>query len=226
MVCYQPGGDGGYTLAEFDWVLSGSSPNFRAALFDSAIGPLIRSAFEGFNSTVLAYGQTGSGKTYTMGTACTPGAPPAGLLPLTMAALFDAAAAAQSAGASPRLSVQFVELYNEAWRDLLCPTSAGIRPGLSADKSTIVLQNALTVPVESYDEMAAQLAAGSEQRATAATRMNDHSSRSHAVFTIHLSVESRTPAGGKRTAVRRRRSRQPASPPARTGSPARPECEV
>ena len=36
-------------------------------VYSSAVRPLVDSAFEGYNVTIIAYGQTGSGKTYTMG---------------------------------------------------------------------------------------------------------------------------------------------------------------
>ena len=35
-------------------------------VFEAVVQPLIDSAMNGFNATVLAYGQTASGKTYTM----------------------------------------------------------------------------------------------------------------------------------------------------------------
>ena len=53
------------------------------------------------------------------------------------------------------------------------------------------------VPVGSLEDVAECLAYGSKIRSTASTNMNAHSSRSHAVFTIHLDQE---PVAGVATA--------------------------
>ena len=42
------------------------------------------------------------------------------------------------------------------------------------------------LPVNTLEKMAGALASGSQSRATAATGMNHRSSRSHAIFTIHV----------------------------------------
>lgn len=59
---------------EFDRVYSPEST--QQDVFDDT-EPIMTSACDGYNVTIIAYGQTGSGKTYTMmGTAENPGAPP------------------------------------------------------------------------------------------------------------------------------------------------------
>ena len=49
----------------FDHVFPNSS--CQDDVYSQAVRPLVDSAFEGYNVTIIAYGQTGSGKTYTMG---------------------------------------------------------------------------------------------------------------------------------------------------------------
>lgn len=48
----------------FDQVFGTETQNYQ--IFNQVVQPLINSAMDGFNVTVLAYGQTASGKTYTM----------------------------------------------------------------------------------------------------------------------------------------------------------------
>ena len=50
----------------------------------------------------------------------------------------------------------------------------------------LVLIGALEVEVNSADEALGWLEAGNTARVTAATQMNQRSSRSHAVFTLHI----------------------------------------
>lgn len=50
----------------------------------------------------------------------------------------------------------------------------------------LVLVGALEVEVNSADEALEWLEAGNTARVTAATQMNQRSSRSHAVFTLHI----------------------------------------
>lgn len=145
--------------------------------------PLVKQAWAGYDSSLFAYGQTGAGKTYSM--LGGPGEP--GLIPRVCAGLFEAIEA--SAGTDDvRVEASFMEIYNEGVRDLLLPTGRPLRvrehPQLGAHVPDLT-----TVRVTTADEIAALAEVGSRARATAATRANGRSSRSHAVFT--LSVERR-----------------------------------
>ena len=55
----------------------------------------------------------------------------------------------------------------------------------------LVLVGALEVEVNSADEALGWLEAGNTARVTAATQMNQRSSRSHAVFTLHIGESAR-----------------------------------
>ena len=55
----------------------------------------------------------------------------------------------------------------------------------------LVLIGALEVEVSSADEALGWLEAGNTARVTAATQMNQRSSRSHAVFTLHIGEPSK-----------------------------------
>jgi kinesin family protein 18/19 len=79
---------------------------------------LIDGVLDGYNATVFAYGQTGSGKTFTM--LGIPSAP--GLMALTLGGMFAKAVDnTQRTGTKYKVTVSFLEIYNELMRDLLEP---------------------------------------------------------------------------------------------------------
>jgi kinesin family protein 18/19 len=82
---------------------------------------LIDGVSNGFNATVFAYGCTGAGKTYTMlGTAENPG-----IMALTLQDMFKNIAILQSNASKSvtyKVTVSFLEIYNENIRDLLTPS--------------------------------------------------------------------------------------------------------
>lgn len=93
------------------------------------------SIFEGYNATILAYGQTGSGKTFTMGTGGTDGGvdsddPNVGIVPRVINEIFSQTESRKEAtpGASFNVRVQFLELYGDDLRDLLCRNPVSGKP--------------------------------------------------------------------------------------------------
>lgn len=98
----------------FDYVFEpGSSQD---SVYHHTTKFLIHGVLDGFNATVFAYGQTGSGKTYSMiGTPTEPG-----IMVRVMADLFvHSASQGKQQGVHYKVSVSFLEVYNENIRDLL-----------------------------------------------------------------------------------------------------------
>ena len=178
----------------YDHVYHGSGPSEKA-LYAQCVEPLVRGLLGGYNATVLAYGQTGSGKTFTMGTARdasrdfaseTSSREPLGVIPRVMRTLFERVAALPG-DTSVSIKVGFIEIHKEEIRDLLRPKSA---VSLRDAPDGVTLVGAREKEVRTIEEMATTLRDGSSARATAATGMNDRSSRSHAIFTIHVETAS------------------------------------
>uniref|UniRef100_G3Q5K3 Kinesin family member 21A n=1 Tax=Gasterosteus aculeatus aculeatus TaxID=481459 RepID=G3Q5K3_GASAC len=163
---------------------------------------LIEGCFEGYNATIFAYGQTGSGKTYTMGTGFDVSIEEdeLGIIPRAVNHLFRGIeerrqAATEQGRPVPefKINAQFLELYNEEVLDLFDSTRdiEGKR-----QKSNIKIHEdatggiytvgVTTRTVTSAAEMIQCLKVGALCRTTASTQMNAQSSRSHAIFTIHL----------------------------------------
>uniref|UniRef100_A0A8C9QWU7 Kinesin-like protein KIF14 n=1 Tax=Scleropages formosus TaxID=113540 RepID=A0A8C9QWU7_SCLFO len=157
----------------------------QRTVYEKLARPLLERAFEGYNTCLFAYGQTGSGKSYTMmGFGEEPG-----VIPRFCEELFSRIAVSKTC----HLEMSYFEVYNEKIHDLLVVTDEQNQKKLPlrvrehpvfgpyvADLSTIYL---ISYPGSSHQGW---LELGNKQRATAATGMNDKSSRSHSVFTLVL----------------------------------------
>uniref|UniRef100_A0A8C7YKH5 Kinesin family member 21A n=1 Tax=Oryzias sinensis TaxID=183150 RepID=A0A8C7YKH5_9TELE len=169
------------------------------AIYSTCTEKLIEGCFEGYNATVFAYGQTGSGKTYTMGTGFDVNIADEelGIIPRAVHHLFkgieERREAAQEQGRPVpefKINAQFLELYNEEVLDLFDSTrdmkqKAHIKIHEDANGG-IYTVGVTTRTVSSKAEMMQCLKLGALSRTTASTQMNVQSSRSHAIFTIHL----------------------------------------
>ncbi|XP_034541488.1 kinesin-like protein KIF21A isoform X1 [Notolabrus celidotus] len=169
------------------------------SIYTSCTEKLIEGCFEGYNATVFAYGQTGSGKTYTMGTGfdVNISEEELGIIPRAVHHLFkgieERREAAQEQGRPVpefKINAQFLELYNEEVLDLFDSTRDMKQKSLIKihEDATggIYTVGVTTRTVSSAAEMMQCLKLGALSRTTASTQMNVQSSRSHAIFTIHL----------------------------------------
>ena len=114
------------------------------------------------------------------------------------------------------VKISYIELYNEELRDLLGndlpPTNNSMQPmgmaakdakgaegGLKifddAGKRGVLIQGLEEIVVKDSKSAIALLTKGSEHKQIAATKFNDHSSRSHSVFTITVHIKESGPAG-------------------------------
>ncbi|KAJ5745922.1 hypothetical protein N7520_011104 [Penicillium odoratum] len=140
--------------------------------------------FEGYHTCIFAYGQTGSGKSYTM--MGTPEQP--GLIPRTCEDLFQRIEDSPSPDISYNVRVSYFEVYNEHVRDLLVPRTDSphyLRIRESPSEGPYV-KDLTEVTARNYAELMKFMRKGDMSRTVASTKMNDTSSRSHAVFTITL----------------------------------------
>uniref|UniRef100_A0A8B9KDI5 Kinesin-like protein KIF14 n=1 Tax=Astyanax mexicanus TaxID=7994 RepID=A0A8B9KDI5_ASTMX len=177
-----------YTFA-FDFSfcsLDEMDPRFASqqTVYENLAKPLLERAFEGFNTCLFAYGQTGSGKSYTMMGF----GEEAGIIPRFCEELFLRLSRADSKEVScPKYNVpmSYFEVYNEKIHDLLVAKDEQNQKKMPLR----VREHPVEGPyVEDLSTMSITLLTwlelGNKQRATAATGMNDKSSRSHSVFTL------------------------------------------
>ncbi|XP_014821915.1 PREDICTED: kinesin-like protein KIF16B isoform X5 [Calidris pugnax] len=163
------------------------SPSFacQEMVFKNLGTDVLRSAFEGYNACVFAYGQTGSGKSYTM----MGNAGDAGLIPRICEGLFSKISEKTKRNeASFRTEVSYLEIYNERVRDLLRRKSSKTNNLRIREhpKEGPYVEDLSKHLVQNYADVEELMDAGNINRTTAATGMNDVSSRSHAIFTINF----------------------------------------
>ncbi|XP_018804906.1 PREDICTED: kinesin-like protein Nod isoform X1 [Bactrocera latifrons] len=183
-----------------------STPNVlfadgRPFTFDKVLGPnasqeqlfldvsfLVEKVKQGYNCTALAYGQTGTGKSYSMGlnsNACD--AEFVGIIPRCLREILSTSLnnTSESHLGSIELNASFIEIYNEKVFDLL------------SDKTTDPISSrgykytgGTRKVLKSLEDCYSVLLHGNKNRHVRPTKMNLQSSRSHAIFTIHINTFS------------------------------------
>ncbi|XP_036375819.1 kinesin-like protein KIF14 [Megalops cyprinoides] len=164
-----------------------TDPNFASqqVVYEKLARPLLERAFEGFNTCLFAYGQTGSGKSYTMMGY----GEEAGMTPRFCEELFSRVTNSKNKDVTCHLEMSYFEVYNEKIHDLLVvkDEQGQKRLPLRVREHPVFgpyVEDLSTNVVSSYADIQGWLVLGNKQRATAATGMNDKSSRSHSVFTL------------------------------------------
>ncbi|KAG5638375.1 hypothetical protein H0H81_000386 [Sphagnurus paluster] len=185
----------------------------QAMIYHEVVSPMLDEVLMGYNCTLFAYGQTGTGKTYTMQGDLTPtpmGNPSAsaGMIPRVLFRLFHHLETSKS---DYSVKISYIELYNEELRDLLAnelsapngttqpmgmankdlnkTVDNGLKIFDDASKRGVTIQGLEEITVKDSQSALALLTKGSDRRQIAATKFNDHSSRSHSVFSITVHVK-------------------------------------
>ncbi|XP_030062914.1 kinesin-like protein KIF14 isoform X2 [Microcaecilia unicolor] len=167
------------------WSFDKSHSNYASQenVYEKLAVPLLERAFEGYNTCLFAYGQTGSGKSYTMMGFDEE----QGIIPRFCEDLFSRILRIETAQISHHLEMSYFEVYNEKIHDLLVSKDGQKKQPLRVREhptyGPYVEELSVNV-VTSYSDIQCWLELGNKQRATAATGMNDKSSRSHSVFTL------------------------------------------
>lgn len=160
----------------------------QQTFYKKCIEKKIDEIFKGYNLTILAYGQTGSGKTYSMGTAYT-GEDEKGVIPRAVHDIFNICR--DNFAYDFNVRVSFMELYQEVLYDLLAERAREqcILDIREDSNKGIVIPGLTEKDVTNAQEALKFLSVGSSSRATSSTNMNSQSSRSHAIFTVNISMQ-------------------------------------
>ncbi|XP_023694119.1 kinesin-like protein KIF3A isoform X1 [Paramormyrops kingsleyae] len=146
--------------------------------------PIIESVLEGYNGTIFAYGQTGTGKTFTMeGVRAVPEL--RGIIPNSFAHIFGHIAKAEG-DTRFLVRVSYLEIYNEEVRDLLGKDQNQRLEVKERPDVGVYIKDLSGYVVNNADDMDRIMTLGHKNRSVGATNMNEHSSRSHAIFTITI----------------------------------------
>uniref|UniRef100_A0A3Q3L1K9 Kinesin family member 6 n=1 Tax=Labrus bergylta TaxID=56723 RepID=A0A3Q3L1K9_9LABR len=159
-------------------------------IFENIVKPVADSVLAGYNGTIFAYGQTGSGKTFTI----TGGAEhyrDRGIIPRTLSYLFEHFS--QDSSMVYTTHISYLEIYNEMGYDLLDSRHEASRLEdlpkvmiMEDPEQNIHLKNLTLQPSANEEEALNLLFLGDTNRMIAETPMNQASTRSHCVFTVHL----------------------------------------
>ncbi|XP_070776779.1 kinesin-like protein KIF6 [Enoplosus armatus] len=159
-------------------------------IFENIAKPVADSVLAGYNGTIFAYGQTGSGKTFTI----TGGAErysDRGIIPRTLSYLFERFSQDSSMVYSTHIS--YLEVYNEVGYDLLDTRHEASRLEdlpkvmiMEDPDQNIHIRNLSLQQSANEEEALNLLFLGDTNRMIAETPMNQASTRSHCIFTVHL----------------------------------------
>ena len=160
-------------------------------IFDNEFAPTIKHLFNGFDITIFAYGSTGTGKTHTMrgGKSLAD----RGCIPRMLSGIYRRARKImkESEGNSQvDVTLSYYEIYNDKVFDLLeAPekrTAAGLQLRDSNGKTHIAgLSERKCETLKDFEILYDQ---ANVNRSTSATKLNAHSSRSHAVLRVNVSI--------------------------------------
>ncbi|XP_054730832.1 kinesin-like protein Nod isoform X2 [Anastrepha obliqua] len=154
------------------------------------IRPLVDKVKKGYNCTALAYGQTGTGKSHSMGLNSSSSAgEDVGIIPRCLLEILQTDVLGPESSFSSEVTVEiyasFIEIYNEKVFDLLSENTNVpiIARGYKYTGGTRKV-------LKTMDDCHCVLQQGNKNRHVRPTKMNSQSSRSHAIFTIHVHTVS------------------------------------
>ncbi|TYH46067.1 hypothetical protein ES332_D11G310000v1 [Gossypium tomentosum] len=196
-------------LSELDQVIVTSSGSRKEFGFDKIfhqeanqddvfvdVEPILRSALDGHNVSILAYGQTGTGKTFTMdGTTVQPG-----IVPRALKELFQQVSSDKSF--SYTFSMSMLEVYMGNLRDLLASkpalrtneTVSRCNLNIQTDpKGSVEIEGLTQVEIPDFAKARWWYTKGRRARSTSWTNVNEASSRSHCLTRIVISRRGDTP---------------------------------
>lgn len=166
-------------------------------LYDEMVRPLVESVLNGFNATIFAYGQTGTGKTYTM-EGCrnaTDGNDERGIIPKSFEQIFTHIS--RTTDKQHLVRTSYLEIYQEEIRDLLDKDPKKRYELKESKEIGIYVKGLRSFVCKSVKEIEHVMNVGNRNRTIGATDMNEHSSRSHAIFIITVEMSDLNSAKGQ-----------------------------
>ncbi|KAL2803042.1 P-loop containing nucleoside triphosphate hydrolase protein [Aspergillus granulosus] len=160
-------------------------------LFEAEVSPTIKHLFNGFDVTLFAYGVTGTGKTHTMrgGKSLAE----RGVIPRLLSGVYRRSRKLEkdsNGETSVNVSLSYYEIYNDKVFDLFEPpekrTVAGLPLRDNGGKTIVV--GLTEKPCYSLKEFETLYDQANINRSTSATKLNAHSSRSHAILCVKVAV--------------------------------------
>ncbi|KAL7790300.1 P-loop containing nucleoside triphosphate hydrolase protein [Trichoderma ceciliae] len=177
---------------EFSFTFNGvyDRETTQETLFTSEVAPHLKSLFQGLDVTIFAYGVTGTGKTHTMRGGMK--LAERGVIPRLLSAVFRRGKKIMKETEGDTVvdvALSYYEIYNDKVYDLLEPpekrTLTGLPLRAEANGKTVVvgLTERACDDLKDFEKLYIE---ANNNRVTAATKLNAHSSRSHAILRVKL----------------------------------------
>lgn len=187
-----------------DHIFSGDAT--QCDVYDTVAKPIVDSCLKGYSGLVLAYGPTGSGKTYTMR------GPQGGEVRGVMSRCIEQILAANSHG-TMEIWASYLQIYCEQISDLLRDNlqdlqatemsnnvsaaqhfngDSNLNLRMKPDGSGVYVEGLMRYRIASVDDLFDVLERGDQYRSVAATKVNEFSSRSHAVLMLSIMIPEET----------------------------------
>lgn len=159
--------------------------------------PMIKELMDGYNCTLFTYGVTGSGKTYSMfgfdiesgETGLWKDEEGMGIIPRAINDVFQYISEIKD-DVEVTIKFSFIEIYLEKVKDLLNPKKDNLK--IRETKNDIYVEDLKEEYVSSFEEILVLLRKGQKNRATASTKMNQYSSRSHSLIMLKITQHNLT----------------------------------
>ncbi|KAI0838431.1 kinesin-domain-containing protein [Hypoxylon sp. FL0890] len=165
-------------------------PTTQEELFTAEVAPHLKSLFNGLDVTIFAYGVTGTGKTHTMRGGLK--LAERGVIPRLLSGVFRRAKKIMkdsNGETTVAVDLSYYEIYNDKVFDLLEPpekrTPSGLPLRAEANGKTVVA-GLSERPCQDLKDFERLYIEANNNRITAATKLNAHSSRSHAILRVKL----------------------------------------
>jgi len=155
------------------------------------VSEFVQSALDGYNVTLFSYGQTGSGKTHSMQGSGHEAM--RGIIPRSIEQVGTTKTNLEAQGWTFSMQVTFVEVYNEVLRDLLNESETPPLLRILRDAYGMTdIENVVKMEVQpqNKEEVENIMTIASKNRTVMKTDMNAESSRSHSIFTLHLTARN------------------------------------
>jgi Kinesin motor domain len=178
-------------LFDTEGKLAGDSLNCKA-LTQGSVTPTVKHLFLGCDVTIFAYGSTGTGKTHTMrgGKSLAD----RGMIPRLLSSIYRRSRRLEKESGGEKnveISMSYYEIYNDRVYDLFeAPekrTAVGLPLREAAGGKTVVV-GLSEMPCGSLKEFEVLYDRANSNRSTSATKLNAHSSRSHAILCVKLTI--------------------------------------
>ncbi|KAF2876344.1 kinesin family protein-like protein [Massariosphaeria phaeospora] len=164
-------------------------------LFDAEVSPTVKHLFNGFDTTIFAYGVTGTGKTHTMRGGKT--LAERGVIPRLLSNIYRRCKKVEkdTAGATQvQVSLEYFEIYCDRVYDLFEPPEKRTPSGLAIrdNHGKTVVVGLTEKPCSTLKEFEQLYDQANINRSTSATKLNAHSSRSHAILCVKVTQTTET----------------------------------